>query len=174
VTFEKKASVLVCDGERIAIDTIAGFEFALEVGCPKIVRGQSNGWDNSRVLMGATTSPLHHESTTSEEISCGAGSWPFFHVRMSGEKNAQNLSCAPEWMLATEIAYEICERLVDAMRTMMRSSASIAKSPSTFFVISREPLVTDSTTDSISSTQLRHRKSIAQGVVNELNPLFHR
>jgi hypothetical protein len=77
-------------------------------------------------------------------------------------------------MLTTKLAYEIREPGIDAMRAVMRSSTSVPKSATPFLFVSRKPLVTDSTTDSVSSTQLRHREAVAECIADELNPLFHR
>ena len=77
-------------------------------------------------------------------------------------------------MLPPKLAYEVCELAVDAMRTVVRYSTPIAEPTPAFLFVPREPLIADSTTDSVSSTQLRHRESIAECIVDELNSLFHR
>jgi len=77
-------------------------------------------------------------------------------------------------MLTPKLAYEICEVTIDAVRTVLRSSAPIAESPSSFLFVPRQPLIADPTTDTVSSTQLRHREAIAECIANEPYSLFHR
>jgi len=77
-------------------------------------------------------------------------------------------------MLPAKLAYQISQLAVDAMRAVVRSSTQITESSSSFLLIPRQPLVTNPATDSVPSTQLRHREAIAECIVDELNPLFHR
>jgi hypothetical protein len=77
-------------------------------------------------------------------------------------------------MLTPKLAYEICEVTIDAVRTVLRSSAPIAESPSSFLFVPRQPLVADPAADSVPSTQLRHREAIAECIADKLYSLFHR
>jgi len=77
-------------------------------------------------------------------------------------------------MLTPKVAYEICELVLDAVRTVMRRSTTVTEATPAFLFVPHEPLVADSTTDSVSSTQLRPREAIAECIVDELNSLFHR
>ena len=43
-----------------------------------------------------------------------------------------------------------------------------------FLFVPREPLVADASTDAVPGAELRHRKPVAQCVLNELKSLFHR
>jgi hypothetical protein len=77
-------------------------------------------------------------------------------------------------MLTPELAYEVCELMINAMCAVVRSSTPITESPSSFLFIPRQPLVADPTTDAVPSTQLRHREAIAECIVDEPYSLFHR
>jgi len=77
-------------------------------------------------------------------------------------------------VLTPKVAYQICELGLDAVRTVMRSSAPVTKATPPFLLVACEPLVANSTTDAVASTQLRHREAIAECVADELNSLFHR
>jgi hypothetical protein len=173
VTSEQKSRVLVCDGEGIAVAAVTGLELSLEVGGPEIIGSFGRGCNDSRVLMRTTPTPPHHQPTARKEICGRAGRRPFRHAGVPSGQNTQKLSCSPKRVLPTEIAYELRELAVNAIRTMVRGSAPILEPTSPLLFVPREPLVADATTDAISSTQLRHRKAIAKCVANKSNPLFH-
>jgi hypothetical protein len=152
VTGQEKSRVLVCDGEGVAVAAVAGLELSLEVGGPEIVGSFGCGCNDSRMLMRTTAPPLHHEPAARKEICGGAGRRPLRHAGMPSGKNTQKLSCSPKRVLPTEIAYELCELAVNAIRTMVWGSAPILEPTSSLLFVSREPLVADATTDAISST----------------------
>jgi hypothetical protein len=77
-------------------------------------------------------------------------------------------------MLTPKLADEVCELVLNAMWAVVRSSTPITEPPSSFLFIPRQPLVADPTTDTVPSTQLRHRESIAECIANEPYSLFHR
>jgi hypothetical protein len=89
-------------------------------------------------------------------------------------ENTQKLSCSPEGMLTPKVAYEICELVVDAVRTMVRGSAPVTEATSTFLLVACQPLVTNATADTVASAELGHCEPIAERIGNELNSLFHR
>ena len=150
VTGEQESRVLVCDGEGVAVDPVAGFKLSLEVGGPEIVRSFGRGSDNSRVLMWTAASSFHDQSAASQEIGSRARSWPVSDAWISGLEHAEELSCSPEGMLSPEVAYELAELALYSMRAVVRSSASVPEPTSAFLFVSREPLVADSATDAVA------------------------
>lgn len=124
--------------------------------------------------MRTTATPLHHQPSAREQIGRCARGRPLPHLVIPSGKNTQKFSCSPEWMLTPELAYELRELGIDAMRTVVRRSAPITKPAFSFLFETREPLVADATTDTISGAELGHREPVAQSIANELNSLFHR
>jgi hypothetical protein len=150
VTGEQKLRVLVGDGERVAVAPVAGLGFPLEVGGSEIVGGFGCGGHNSRVLMRTTATPLQHQSAACQEICGRTGRRPSRHAGIPSGENTQKLSCSPEGVLSPEVAYELCELALNAMRTVARSSTPISQATSSFLLVSREPLVTDPPTHTIA------------------------
>jgi hypothetical protein len=133
----------------VAVDTVASLELSLEVGGPEIVGSFGRGCYDSRVLMRTTATPLHHQPTARKEICGRAGRRPFAHAGIPRGENTQKLSCAPERMLSPEVAYELCELAINAVR----SSTPISEPASAFLFVSCEPLVAHPPTYPIPSTQ---------------------
>jgi hypothetical protein len=77
-------------------------------------------------------------------------------------------------MLASKLAKKLNYFAIDSMRIMLWSPTPIAETVTTLLFVASKPLVPDSSTDSVSSTELRHRESVACCIADESNSLFHR
>ena len=81
---EQVARVLIGDGERIAVQAVAGAELALEVRRLQVVWRAGRDGHHPRVLMWPAAWALVHEPATREQIGDGAGGRPVGDARMPG------------------------------------------------------------------------------------------
>jgi len=126
------------------------------------------------MLMWPPASPLEYQSSSREQVSCRAWRWPLRDSRMPIGENSEQLAGSPEGMLSPECADQFGQLGINPMWTVMRSSASILEAAPASFFLPREPLIANASTDAVPSAQLRHSEPVAQRVLNELNPFFHR
>ena len=171
---QQKPCVPVSDGQWIAVHTIAGTELSFEVRGPQIIGCGGADRDHSRVQMCVPTTALPHEPTPCEQVGGSARRWPVLDLRMSATQYLQQLSCTSVRMRPAELAEQIREPRTDLVWAGMWCTTAIRESLLALLRISSEPHVADATADTVAGTELGHREPVAQGIVDELNSLFHR
>ena len=126
VTGQQIPRVLVGDGQRIAIDPIAGPELAFEVGGPEVVGRVGRRGHDAGVRRGPSASALLHETVPRQEITGRADRRPG-HRRVSRLEPLQQFLRAPIRVLASRRQQQVGYGFFHGVRTVMRRATPIAQ-----------------------------------------------
>jgi hypothetical protein len=172
VAGEEVAGVLVGDGERVAIDAVAGPEVPLEVRGPEIVRLRRDRRDHAGVLRVAPAPAFLDEAAAGQEIAGGADGGPV-QGRLPRSQPGQELGGAPARMLAARRADHRRDGRGDAVRALMGRAAAIAQPLASVLLEAVEPLVAGLAADAVPRAKLDHRIEIQPVILDEALSLVH-
>jgi len=172
-TGEQEAGVLIGDGQRIAVATIARRELPPESCRPEIVRGCCRGSHHAGMPGGPALAALVDQASSGEQVRHGAGGGPLPDAVMLPRQDHQQVASAPVGMRDARSHEELHEVGGDLVRALVRRPAAVLQAAVSLGVVPRQPLVADAPTDPIASTELAHRKAIAEGIAHKLQSLVH-
>src|SRR5215510_4572796 len=168
MTGEEKATVLVRDRERIAVDPIPRPELPFEVSGPEIVRRVRRDRHHARMLVWSAASTAAHQTATRQEIRGGARRRPVLNLVVSPFERPQQLARAPVGVQPPELAQQLRKRRANRRGRCMRASTAIGEPALAVGFEPCEPLIPDATAHAVACTELGELETLAQGIVNEL------
>ncbi len=164
--------MLIGNGQRIAVDTIAGPEVALEVRGPEVIGpGRRRGHD-AGVGVVTPTAMLLDQPPSGQEVA-GRARGRHLQLGLSPLQPVQDLLGAPARMLPPPGADRRRDIGRDPVRAMMRRPAPLAQSIRAFALVALDPLVAGLPADPVAFAQLHHRIQVALPVRDEPHALFH-
>ena len=162
----------VCDCEGETIESIAGFELALEVGRPEIVGRE----DRAGGLSGMTNTPpapgFGYHAVTLQDIadSSAARQMP---SRVALVYDFEELLAAPGGMAAAGFEERLYDLGGGLIRRTLGSSGAFFETHGSEPKITVDPFIGGLTRDPVELAEFCDGKGLSQEVGNELCSLFH-
>jgi hypothetical protein len=172
VTRQEVTGVLVGDGERVAIDAVAGPEVPLEVGGPEVVGLRRRRGDDAGMLVVASTPALLYEAAASEEIAGGADGGPV-QGRLPRPQPGQELGGPSARMLPARGADHGRDVRRDAVGALMRGATAIAQTLAAVLIEAIEPFVAGLAADAVPRAEFDHRIQVQPVILDEALSLVH-
>ena len=156
---EQEAAVVVGDGQRIAVEPVAGLELALEVRAPDIIGCAASGSRVARMADRTTLALLRHQAVAAEDLAhrrCGqADPSAGGAARASGAASSHPSS--GDGGAARTNASTMCAGVSFGLPCGWRDRSSSPAGPC--FTVTIDPLVAGLATDAVQFAQLGHRKA---------------
>jgi len=172
MTSQKAAGVEIGDGQRVAVDPIAGSEVALEVGGPKVVGLSGRGGNYPGVLVPASAATLLHHSAAGQQVPGRADRRPG-HAGMSWPKPIEQLFGSPARMERAGVTDQSSDLLRDVVGTVVGPSTAVRQSGAATVLESAQPFVPGLPADTVTFAQLLRRVKTQTVVLDESFALLH-
>ena len=164
--------MLVGDGERIAIDPIAGPELTFEVGRPQVVGGGGDRRHDAGVRHPAPPPPFRHQAVPRQEIAGGADRGPRDR-RVPGLEPVQKFLRPPVGVLPPGRQQELRDGLGDLVRAVMRRPTPVLQRGPATGIVARHPFVARFPAHGVARAELGHVVEAESVIINEPFSLFH-